>query len=283
MEKLGIAGECQYDGCDVWSTVNPMEFDGQLKTYCVNHWIQTLLAWERGDDVSSLKVAGSEPDMLRALGISTNEPEEYGVDYLWRGYDEAMWGVQRKTISDFIASLHDGRLMMELQQGQRLDHPFLVIEGSPAWSTDGELIGNFGPTFTRQQYMGTLLTISVKTKFIVYEVESITAFAQLIKWMERWSEKEEHLSLFRRPKEHSPWGTADAKDFQAFLLQSIPGVGLKTAQAIVQHIGFPIQLSVSREQLLTVPGIGEKTADAIIRATTPDRTKGRRKRRKNSV
>ena len=225
-----------------------------------------------------LRVAGSEPDLLRRLGAATNETEEFGVDFLWVGHNGTLWGAQRKTISDLIASLHDGRLQMELQQAQRLDFGFFIIEGRPKWTTEGKLAGGYGPEFTLKMFNGLMMTIQLKTKFVVFETGSITETAELVQWMEAYSEKEEHLSLFRRPKMQSMWGTADAEDYQSYLLQSIPGVGLKTAMAIIKELGFPLQLRVTKRDLLTVPGVGETTADAIIKATTPTKKKKRRRK-----
>ena len=131
------------------------------KKAAVKHAANTATA------IEGLQVAGSEPSILRDLaGSVTNEPEQFGVDFMWRtDHDNALWGVQRKEISDLIASIPDGRLGMELQQGQRLDYPVLLIEGRPQWTSDGRLVKTFGQDFTRQQYQSLLMSIIFKMRW----------------------------------------------------------------------------------------------------------------------
>ena len=60
-----------------------------------------------------------------------------------------------------------------------------------------------------------------------------------------------------------PKGPAAAQ----YLLEGLPTVGPKAAQALLAHFGSPRGVfSASREQLLSVKGIGPKSADAILAA-----------------
>ncbi len=228
------------------------------------------------DMIEGLTVSSTEPARLRALGdVSSTEPEKYGADFLWEAQGQT-WGVQRKEISDFISSLHDGRLSMELQQMASLDHPLMIIEGQPKWTTEGILYGDWATTFTRTQYNSLKLTIGMQFNVNVHEVPSMTGTVEMIESFVAWSLKTDHDSLLRRPKQKSEWGSASNQDFRIWFLQGVPGVGPKMAKAIDNALGgSPFTLRVEKEDLVAIDGVGEKTADAIIRTVTT-----RKKRRR---
>lgn len=235
------------------------------------------------DLIEGLTVSSTEPARLRAMGDSTStEPENYGADFIWDAQGQ-MWGVQRKELSDYIASLHDGRLGMELQQMARLDHALLIIEGEPRWTTEGTLHTNYGGTFTRDQYHSLRLTIDKMFNVRVYEVSSLTGTMDMIASFVNWSRKTDHNSLLTRPKEKSAWGSADSRDYRIWFLQGVPGVGPKIAAAIDDKLGgSPYTMRISREELLQIEGVGAKTADAIIKAVTvTPPTKKRTRRNRN--
>ena len=137
--------------------------------------------------MSGLIVSSTEPSRLKEMAetIST-EPETFGADFMWEGWDEQLWGVQRKEINDLMGSLVDGRLGMELQQMQRLDHAILIIEGAPMWTTDGVLMTKYGPDFTRKQYGSLRLTIQMNHGVAVHETSSMTDTIQMIESFREW-------------------------------------------------------------------------------------------------
>lgn len=237
------------------------------------------------DVVDGLIVSGAEPERLRYLGTSvSNEPEEYGADFLWTGYGDKLWGLQRKTISDFISSLHDGRLGMELQQMQQLDMRMMLLEGQPKWTVDNKLVASFGPEFTKDQFHSLKLSITMMFGVSVFDSQSITDTMELVRSFVEWSRKEEHVALMRRPKEKSQWGSASSQDYRCWLLQSVPGVGPKLARVIDEALGgqSPYSLRVTREDLLAIEGVGPKTADAIIAAVVPPTKSATRRKKRRS-
>lgn len=228
----------------------------------------------------TLIVSSTEPEMIKSIAdeVST-EPEDFGVDFLWRGHDDTVWGVQRKTVADLLSSLFDGRIQKELGQMGNVDHPILIIEGTIRQTTDGVLIQDYGPEMTVGQWRSLILSIDTLFGVRVYTVATVTETLDLVKSFVDWSMKEEHTSLLRRPTVKSPWGSASNMDFMVFLLQSIPRVGFKTAQAVVKALnGSPYRMRVTRDDLLDIEGVGPATADAIIAAVE----KPKRKRRKRN-
>lgn len=210
-------------------------------------------------------VAGSEPDALKAaLGfLSTNLPERYGVDILWRARG-SFCGAQRKEVSDLLASVADGRLAKEVQQMDLLKVRFLIVEGTVRFTTDDVLLKTFGRPWTGQQYRSVLRGVAAKG-VIVEHTASLTDTARRIPELIRWTSKE-HRSLQKRPGPAAAWGKADNRDFQLHLLQGLPGMGPELAERILEHIGMPFGWAVSREELLQVPGIGKKKVEAIFQA-----------------
>lgn len=208
-------------------------------------------------------IAGSEPAELRALGTSTNLPEKYGVDVMWRvkgGYV----GAQRKELSDLLASDADGRLAKETQQMQDLAQAFLIVEGRPKWTNDGFMWMQFGRSWTRKRYQSMLRSVAVKG-IVIEETQDLQDTIKRVYELVEWSRKP-HTSLSRRPGPTSSWGKADNRDYQLHLIQGLPGIGYELAERILDQLGMPFGWCVTREDLLSVPGIGKRKADTIYRA-----------------
>jgi ERCC4-type nuclease len=226
--------------------------------------------------IEGLVVSSTEPAKLRKLGeYVTTTPEVYGVDFMWAVVDQT-WGIQRKEIADLVSSLTDGRLGMEIQQLQRLAHPILIIEGDPQWTTDGVLMAQYGAEFTQKRFTSLKATMQMVYGAHVFTTKDIRSTATTIEHLVEWSRKEGHDSLVRRPKLKSEWGTADASDFRCWMLQSVPGVGPKVAQAVDTALaGSPYAMRVTEKELLAIPGVGPKATAAIMRAVTPTKKKRR--------
>lgn len=210
-------------------------------------------------------IAPTESNALKALGKSSLLPEKHGVDILF-AYNGGWYGIQRKEISDLIASVHDGRLQRELGQMKRLEKAVLLVEGKIQFTMDGELMGKgFGQPWTRKQHMGLLWSVREKGVW-VDQSESLTDTIAFASAFEAWVRKGKHHSLDRRPGPVTVWGKPDDTDYACHLVQGLPGMGPELAQRIVQMYGLPFGWKVSREDLLKVPGIGKKTADQLWRS-----------------
>lgn len=207
---------------------------------------------------------------FRALTWSmrgSNEPEKRGCDFAFvvRG---AWCGAQRKAIPDLIASVNDGRLRQEVQQmnGANLAHKLLVIEGVPKWSMDGVLLGGkFGSAWTREKHVKLLLSVQDAGVFVMGSSDPADT-ARVLQDFQAWARKGEHTSLQGRGPMVAAWGKKDNRDYQLHLIMGLQGVGLELAGRILDSIGMPFGLRVTREELLSVDGVGAKKADTIIAA-----------------
>jgi ERCC4-type nuclease len=218
-------------------------------------------------------VSPAEPHRFHHLGVVSSEPEEAGVDFLWSS-NMGMVGVQRKQFpGDFLASIHDGRLNREyLQMNNALDVKVLLLEGKGNWTSGGELIEQWGGRdrqrrrqWNRTTHRNYLASIQIIKGITVQQTESMADTEQFLQDFKKWTNKEEHLGLEVRPAAQaaSYWANISNRDFQRYLLQSLPIIGPKLAEAILDHLGQIFHLDVTVEELMEVPGIGPGRAQKI--------------------
>lgn len=232
--------------------------------------MNTAMAVPSTDDIT-IFVAPSERDPhIKGLADRiSNLPEQYGCDIIWRAQDQ-WWGIQRKEVKDFFASVQDGRLAVELAQMRgNLAIPLVVIEGKLTWSNDDILMhSTYGQTVTRQAFHGMLFSITHEGANVFF-TESTRHTAALVRHLASWSQKENHNTFKRRPGAESStsWGKASNLDWARWLLQGFPGIGPQVATDIIQHFGrVPLRWDVTPAELIKVPGIGKTRAKALIEA-----------------
>lgn len=217
-----------------------------------------------------LYCAPTEPPELKAKGISTLLPEEFGVDYMWE-CTMGRVGVQRKRFpDDFLASVHDGRLNREYAMMKELDLAVLLLEGKGMWTTDGQLIRpQNGKRWSWNLAQHRAYCASVQLHGVqVHTSSDIGDTGTFIDTLRMWSDKADHNSLFVRPGPRGSggyWGDITNEDYQLHMHQGLPGVGPKLAKALLDELGFIFTLGVTREQLMSVKGMGKGKADKIMK------------------
>jgi ERCC4-type nuclease len=194
--------------------------------------------------------------------------EDSGADFLWRHHKQ-WYGVQRKQLDDFLSSLRDGRLTKEVAQMKAaIVMPVVVVEGKVRF-INGVLASSNGwgaRDITEDGWQGRLLTLMHMGVHVQYTRDR-TDTARWVVAYYRWSARTEHGTASTRPgPSRDYWGTVSNKDFQVHVLSSLPGVGPRLANRIVDHLGqFPLQMTVTLEELMTVPGLGRVKAQKILR------------------
>lgn len=226
------------------------------------------MSGKKGSRIEAMKpgilVAPTEPAALKALGRVSLVAERWGSDVL---IPSLRLGIQRKQVSDLVASLTDGRLTKEMLQMKRLVHRVLVVEGRFAWTADGEWVNGF-TRFTRKQYWGALMSVQ-EMGVKVIQTSDINETVQAVEECIGWAKKKSHTSLEGRAKGGlvSKWGTREDKDWQMFLAQGFDGIGPTQARAIVEYFGgVPLQWTVTEKELQKVKGIGRERARGLMRA-----------------
>lgn len=230
-------------------------------------------------------------DVLRTLGPSSQVAEHYGADFLIITR-QATVAVQRKEFpGDLLSSLADGRLSASLRALTQAPIRLLVLEGRPAWTDSGVLVGWRGQQFNRRQLRSLLMSAAVELGVSAVWTDSPVDTADYIRTVETWAEKPEHQSLFRRPgAPHDDYGReAQGRDRAAWILQGFPGVGYGLATKLFDHFGrLPLRWTVTERELAAVPGVGKERlrmltefvppAPAAPDADSPDRPKRRKKK-----
>ncbi len=221
-------------------------------------------------------VAPSEPTKLKALGKSSIAPERYGVDVMF-GTQHGAVGIQRKELSDFFASVSDGRLAREYPLMQQLNIAVLLLEGQQRWSTEGYLMTTVNEftrrNWTRDQFRSYMLSVQMKGVWVV-ETDNLDDTCAWVRNFERWALKESHKSLVTRPKPMGAWGKPENHDWNVHLAQSFPGVGPSQAEKMIEHFGgqLPIGWLCTREELGQVKGIGKGRLETLWSALPSEYT-----------
>jgi ERCC4-type nuclease len=213
-------------------------------------------------------IGPTEPSAFKPHGVSSLITEDYGVDFLWES-ELGKVGVQRKQFpSDFLASVHDGRLNREYSMMKELDLAILMLEGQPHWTTDGNLVRERNDKrngWTKTQHRNYCHSVQLRGIHVVY-TDNVGDSIQYLLDLQLWSNKVDHNSLDTRPGPvGSGWARVTNVDYQYHLLQGLPGVGPKLAKAIIDTVGMPFGLYVGKEELMKVPGMGKGKAENILR------------------
>lgn len=210
-------------------------------------------------------VAPTEPPALRAIGRTSMASERWGCDlaFTCRG---GWYGIQRKEFADLIASMGDGRLGEQIAKMDGLAQGLVVIEGlrHARWAADGALITGHGHggRITRSSIEALLWSVRARGVWVDH-TDDLAHTIRFVQSYERWVRKGEHRSLDQRPGPVTTWAKPTNRDWQRHMLQGLPGVGVELADRIIDKVGMPIGLKVTREELLAVEGVGPKKVDAI--------------------
>lgn len=212
-------------------------------------------------------VSPTEPFPIKQLGTISILPEKLGADILIIA-NKMRTGVQRKKFpEDFIASLADGRLYQQVEQMKQLDRALLIIEGFGSWTTDDMLVDS-RLNFSRQQMYALFFSITFEFGLQIFQVRDINETIRMLNTLDTWAQKDRHNSLKSRPGvPKDAWGRRENPQYQAWIIQSFPGVGPELAARIVEHFGrAPIRWEVSEEELRAVPGVGKGKARKMMEA-----------------
>jgi ERCC4-type nuclease len=199
--------------------------------------------------VDDREEAGGVPAALKARNDAAVEVARLDVgDYRV----ERRVVVERKTATDFAASLIDGRLFHQAAAlAGAPERTVLLLEGTgAAWRETG---------VRREALQGALITIGVFYGVTILRSADPQETARLLVYVGRQAQRCVHGGLPRpgyRPK--------GKRARQLFLLQGLPGVGPERAARLLERFGsVQSVMTASTDDLAAVNGIGEKTAAKI--------------------
>ncbi|MAH03895.1 hypothetical protein CMI39_03875 [Candidatus Pacearchaeota archaeon] len=182
------------------------------------------------------------PSELISLGLNIEFKELKVADYLIKDV-----AIERKTITDFISSMINKRLIRQLEELQQYKSKLLIIEGIEEQELYNDDNSNgVNPNAIR----GFLLSILLKWKIPIIFTKNQEDTAKFISVLSKKKSKE--ISLNARKK------SFNKKEQKQYLLEGFPGIGPKTSKKLLKKFKTIKKIiNASKKDLQKV--IGEKT------------------------
>ncbi|MFM7797078.1 MAG: ERCC4 domain-containing protein [Candidatus Nitrosotenuis sp.] len=187
------------------------------------------------------------PDLLRAVGINLEIKTLPIGDYIVAS--ETI--VERKSVSDLISSIFDGRLFDQCNRlKENYSNPIILMEGNVAEIE--KIVEN--PLV----FYGALATIAIDFKIPIIPTPSATHTAKML--ISMCSRKDSSRGPFLKKIKKSD----DLSRQQLSVLCSLPGIGEKLASRMLVKFGSPNKtLNASLAELAKVEGLSEIRAKKI--------------------
>jgi ERCC4-type nuclease len=162
--------------------------------------------------------------------------------------------VERKTASDFVASILDRRLFGQTTRMSVLfPRAMLIVEGD---------LAQVPHSIDMQAIRGALAFLTVRAGITVLQLSDAAETAAMLRIMARHAQErmDQPVSL-REPR------PAIEELYATYLVEGLPGIGPRRARLLLAHFGSPSAvMCASAEELAQVPGIGKKSAQRIWQA-----------------
>ncbi|MDE1823291.1 MAG: hypothetical protein KGH50_03115 [Candidatus Micrarchaeota archaeon] len=159
--------------------------------------------------------------------------------------------IERKTVSDFESSIVTGRLFEQAERlSQAYERPIIIIEGDrEEFRMKGNVIN------------GALASLYIDYDIPVIETGSAKESAEIIRHIAR----HEQDGKKRVPSVKGGARSFTQSQFMERVVGNMPGVGMDTAQKLLQHFGSVKAIaSATEKELMEVENVGGKRAKAIF-------------------
>ena len=174
------------------------------------------------------------------LGFEIEFKELKVADYIVKGV-----AIERKTISDFISSMINKRLVNQLEELKQYESKLLIVEG-----IDEQELYPENNSVSQNSVRGFLLSILLKHKIPILFTQNYKDTAQFINRIAR--KKEIEIGIRANKK------TLNKKEQIQFILEGFPGIGPKTAKKVLEKFKtIKNIINASEEELKEV--IGKKS------------------------
>jgi Fanconi anemia group M protein len=163
--------------------------------------------------------------------------------------------IERKTVSDFISSMINKRLLRQIEELKQYQDKLLVIEGISEKELYNENYNGEG--INPNAIRGFLLSIILKHKMPVLFTKDSEDTARFIDILSKKKEKELSLNATKK--------TLNKKEQLQFIIESFPGVGPKKSKKLLEKFGTIQNLILApTEELEEILGIRAKVFREII-------------------
>jgi len=130
--------------------------------------------------------------------------------------------IERKTISDFISSMLNKRLIRQLKNLQKVKSKILLIEG-----IDEHELYHENSTVNENAIRGMLLSIILNYNIPILFTKNHEDTAKFLKVLSQKPNKEKEIGINDKPKPR------DVKEQLQYILEGFPGIGPKTAKKLL--------------------------------------------------
>lgn len=191
------------------------------------------------------------PLKLKKIGFEVEFQNLKVADYIVKGV-----AIERKTVSDFIASTINKRLTKQLEELQQYNHRLLIIEGigeQELYSDEKPKKLGMHPNAIR----GLLLSILLKHKIPIIFTKNYKDTIKFIEVIAKKKKREMPLNVNKK--------TLNKKERLQFVLEGFPNIGPKTARKLLKKFSNLKNIfNVSLEELQETIG---KKAEIIKEIT----------------
>jgi len=163
--------------------------------------------------------------------------------------------IERKTLTDLVASIKSGRLFTQMFNLSRSEKQVVLL-------LEGTSVDLSGSGMRREAIQGALIHISLKLQIPILRAKDVDESAKIIRYIGGQSEPihQKKASV----KRYRPFKLNSKQKKQLFLLQGLPGIGGERAKALLEKFGnVENVVKATEKELQTVPGIGKYTAKQI--------------------
>lgn len=160
--------------------------------------------------------------------------------------------VERKTATDFIDSLIDGRLFEQLKALKSYPRPFVVIEGDGLYGVRN---------LSAEAVAGALAAITVDHGIPVLQTKDALETARFLAAVAKREQQREGRKIALRPGK-----PLTDEERQLFLLGGLPGVSDVLARRLLERFGSVLAVfNASVRDLADIEGLGPQKASEIRR------------------
>ena len=188
------------------------------------------------------------PSELINLGLEIEFRNLKVADYIIKGV-----AIERKTISDFVSSMINRRLLKQLEELGQYKERLLIVEGIDEQElyTDSEDWTGMHPNSIR----GFLLSILLKYKVPIIFTKNYEDTAKFLSVLSKRKSNEHPLNVKKK--------NLNKKEQKQFIIEGFPGIGPKTAKKLFKKFKtIKNIINASEEELKEVIG---KKAENIIK------------------
>ena len=179
------------------------------------------------------------------------EPQQLDVgDYII----SSRIGIERKTVDDFLASLIEGKLFVQMKNLRATySRPLLLIEG------EGLLTKR---NISHNAIFGSFTSIIVDFGIPIITTQSSQETADFLAIMAQREQKEGDRAVAIRGEKTA----RTISEQQQFLIEGLPNVSAVLAQRLLQHFGSVRAVAnATEEELCKITGIGKNIAADILK------------------